>query len=125
MAGTSRLAALHDLSEIDVVFTSAAAMHCEDEIFAKAKDAALSLTKRAIVHLEFNAWSPADLQNMRAWRSSFLSDRWIRDYIGEYRDHPRVARIETAAVPLDINFVDNIGRLKMSDVTGLIIVHLN
>jgi SAM-dependent methyltransferase len=125
MADTRQLAASHGLSEVDVVFTSAAAMHCEDEIFAKAKDAALSLAKRAIVHLEFNAWSPADLQNMRAWRSSFLSDRWIRDYVGEYRGHPRVARIETAAIPLDINFVDNIGRFMVSDLTGLIIVHCN
>lgn len=100
-------------------------MHCDDDIFAKAKEAALKLAKRAVVHLEFNAWSPAEYQNMRGFRSSFLSDRWIRDYVGEYRGQPRVARIETIAVPFDINFVDNIGRFMVSDVTGLIIVHLN
>jgi len=124
MADTMQLAATHGLGEVDVVFTSAAAMHCDDNIFAKAKEAALVLAKNAIVHMEFNAWSPADLQNMRNWRSSFLSDRWIRDYPGEYRGHPRVRKIETIAVPLDINFVDNIGRMMISDVTGMIVVHL-
>jgi SAM-dependent methyltransferase len=124
MADAQQLVAKNGVSDVDVVFTSAAAMHCDDDIFAKAKEAALALAKRAIVHLEFNAWSPAELQNMRNWRSSFLSDRWIRDYPGEYRGHPRVARIETIAVPLDVNFVDNIGRFLVSDVTGLIIIHL-
>jgi hypothetical protein len=68
-------------------------MHCDDNIFARTKEAALGLAKNAVVHMEFNAWSPADLQNMRNWRSSFLSDRWIRDYPGEYRGHPRVRKI--------------------------------
>jgi hypothetical protein len=124
MANASELAAAHGLNEVDVVFTCTAAMHCDEEIFAKAKQEALKLAKRAIVHLEFNAWSPADYQNMRNFRSSFLSDRWIRDYPGEYRGNPRVAQIETIAVPFDINFIDNIGRFMVSDANGLIIVHL-
>ena len=124
MADASSLMKNAGVDQVDVVFTAAAAMHCDDSIFAAAKDAALGLARRAIVHMEFNAWSPADLQNARNWRSSFLSDRWIRDYPGEYRSHPRVERIETIGIPLDINFVDNIGRLMISDVTGLIIVHL-
>lgn len=109
----------------DIVFSSAAAMHCDDEIFAGAKAAALSIAQKAIVHLEYHAWTPADLYNGRNWRSSFLSDRWIRDYVGEYEGHPRVARIETRAVPLAINRSDTIGRVMISDATGLVIVHLN
>ncbi|MCA1529376.1 class I SAM-dependent methyltransferase [Bradyrhizobium yuanmingense] len=124
MADAKLLMQQRGIGEVDVVFSSAAAMHCDDSIFAAAKDAALSLAKKAIVHLEFNAWSPADLYNWRNWRSSFVSDRWIRDYAGEYRGHPRVDRIETLGVPLDINFMDNIGRVMVSDVTGLVIVHL-
>lgn len=108
----------------DVVFTSAAAMHCDDDIFAKAKSAALSIARKAIVHLEFHAWTPADLYNARQWRSSFLSDRWIRDYVGEYLDHPRVEGIETRAIPLAINEAANIGRLLVNDVTGLVVVRL-
>jgi len=124
MADAKSLMKANGIDNVDVVFTSAAAMHCDDEIFASAKEAALSLARKAIVHLEFNAWTPADLQNCRSWRKSFLSDRWIRDYPGEYANHPRVERIETVAIPLNINFVDNIGRLMISDVSGLIIVHL-
>ncbi|MBR0695913.1 methyltransferase domain-containing protein [Bradyrhizobium lablabi] len=112
------------VDQVDVVFTSAAAMHCDDAIFASAKAAALKVARRAIVHMEFNAWSPADLQNARNWRSSFLSDRWIRDYPGEYSGHHRVERIETIGVPLAINYVDSIGRLLVSDVNGLVVVHL-
>jgi SAM-dependent methyltransferase len=108
----------------DVVFSSAATMHCDDEIFARAKDSALSIAQKAIVHLEYHAWTPADLYNGRQWRSSFLSDRWIRDYVGEYEGHPRVERIETRAVPLAINRSDTIGRVMISDATGLVIVHL-
>lgn len=125
MADAGTLAATFGIPDVDVVFTSAAAMHCDDDIFAKTKQTALKIAKRAIVHLELNAWSPADYQNMRRFRFSFLSDRWIRDYVGEYRGAPRVARIETIAIPLDINFFDNIGRFMVSDVTGLIIVHLD
>jgi SAM-dependent methyltransferase len=124
MADAKLLMKANDIDDVDVVFTSAAAMHCDDDIFAAAKEAALSLATKAIVHLEFNAWTPADLDNFRRWRSSFLSDRWIRDYPGEYANHPRVDRIETIAVPLDLNFVDNIGRLMVSDVSGLVIMHL-
>jgi SAM-dependent methyltransferase len=124
MADAKLLMQQRNISEVDVVFSSAAAMHCDDNIFAAAKDAALSLATKAIVHLEFNAWSPADLHNWRSWRNSFVSDRWIRDYVGEYRGHPKVDRIETVGIPLDINFMDNIGRVMVSDVTGLVIVHL-
>ncbi|QPF93883.1 class I SAM-dependent methyltransferase [Bradyrhizobium commune] len=124
MADAKSLMQRRNVPEVDVVFSSAAAMHCDDNIFAAAKDAALSLATKAIVHLEFNAWSPADLHNWRGWRNSFVSDRWIRDYAGEYRGHPRVERIETVGIPLDINFMDNIGRVMVSDVTGLVIVHL-
>ncbi|MCK1504382.1 SAM-dependent methyltransferase [Bradyrhizobium sp. USDA 3686] len=124
MADAKLLMQQRNITEVDIVFSSAAAMHCDDNIFAAAKDAALSLATKAIVHLEFNAWSPADLHNWRGWRNSFVSDRWIRDYAGEYRGHPRVERIETVGIPLDINFMDNIGRVMISDVTGLIVVHL-
>jgi SAM-dependent methyltransferase len=110
--------------QVDVVFSSAAAMHCDDEIFARAKAAALSIARKAIVHLEFHAWTPADLSNGRQWRSSFFSDRWIRDYVGEYEGNPRVASIETRAIPMTINHMESIGRLKVNDVTGLIVVHL-
>ena len=99
-------------------------MHCDDEIFAKAKAAALSIAQKAIVHLEYHAWTPADLHNGRQWRSSFLSDRWIRDYVGEYEGHGRVARIETRAVPLKINRSDTVGRIMISDATGLVVAHL-
>ena len=110
--------------QADVVFSSAAAMHCDDEIFAKAKAAALSIAQKATVHLEYHAWTPADLHNGRQWRSSFLSDRWIRDYVGEYEGHGRVARIETRAVPLKINRSDTVGRIMISDATGLVVAHL-
>jgi SAM-dependent methyltransferase len=108
----------------DVVFSSAATMHCEDEIFAAARNAALSIARKAIVHLEYHAWTPADLYNGRQWRSSFLSDRWIRDYIGEYEGHPRVTKIEARAIPMKINRSDTIGRLMVSDTTGLVVIHL-
>jgi SAM-dependent methyltransferase len=125
MADTLSLTSKHGIDGVDVVFTSAAAMHCDDKIFAAAKNAALSIGRKAIVHLEFNAWTPADLHNGRAWRESFLSDRWIRDYVGEYEGHPRVAKIEVSGVPLKVNFMDSIGRVMISDVSGLIVVHLN
>jgi SAM-dependent methyltransferase len=109
---------------IDVVFSSTAIMHVNDELFGQAKAAALTIAQKAIVHLEYHAWTPADLYNGREWRSSFLSDRWIRDYVAEYEGDPRVAAIEARAIPLSVNFMDNIGRLKVSDATGLVIVHL-
>jgi SAM-dependent methyltransferase len=108
----------------DVVFSSAATMHCDDDIFAKAKEAALSIARKAVVHLEYHAWTPADLHNGRQWRSSFLSDRWIRNYVSEYENDPRVESIETRAVPAAINRTDTIGRIMITDATGLIIVHL-
>lgn len=116
-------AALFD-RRADVVFTSAAAMHCDDDIFGSAKTAALKIALKAIVHLEFHAWTPADLINARNWRSTFLSDRWMRDYIGEYQTHPRVESIEAKAIPFAVNPADNIGRVRVNDVTGLIIVKL-
>jgi SAM-dependent methyltransferase len=116
-------AALFDRSA-DVVFTSAAAMHCDDDIFRRAKSAALKIALKAIIHLEFHAWTPADLSNARKWRSSFLSDRWMRDYIGEYQTHPRVETIEAKPIPFAINPADNIGRVMVNDVTGLIVVRL-
>jgi Methyltransferase domain len=124
MADAKAILEREGIRTVDVVFTSAAAMHCDDAIFASAKEAALELAQKAIVHLEMNAWTPADLQNGRAWRRSFLSDRWIRDYVGEYSSAPPVDRIEVKPVPLAINYVDNIGRIMVSDVSGLIIVHL-
>lgn len=113
-----------DSGPVDIVFTSAAAMHCDDDIFAAAKGASLKIARKAIVHMEFNAWCPADLHNGRLWHRSFLSDRWIRDYAGEYEGHARVDRIETRGIPLGVNIMDDIGRVMVSDVTGMVIVYL-
>lgn len=88
------------------------------------KAAALSIARKAIVHLEYHAWTPADHYNGRQWRSSFLSDRWIRDYISEYENDPRVESVEARGVPFAINRADTIGRVMISDTTGLIIVKL-
>jgi hypothetical protein len=112
------------VSECDIVFTSAAAMHVDDDIFAAAKKEALKLARKAIVHLEFNAWTPAEMMNARRWRGSFMSDRWIRDYVAEYEGLPGVDRIECLRIPPSFNIPSNIGKLMVNDMTGLIIVHL-
>ncbi len=125
MVDTETILSQHGINRPDIVFTSAAAMHCDDTIFSAAKNAALAVGRKAIIHLELNAWTPADLYNGQAWRKSFLSDRWIRDYVSEYEGHPRVSKIETRGIPLKINIMDSIGRMKISDVSALIIVHLN
>jgi hypothetical protein len=53
MADAKLLTNKSGVDNVDVVFTSAAAMHCDDDIFAAAKAAALSPAKRAIiVHLK-------------------------------------------------------------------------
>jgi hypothetical protein len=99
-------------------------MHVNDEIFGAAKQQALRVARKAIVHLEYNAWTPAELQNGRNWRSSFLSDRWVRDYVAEYESLPGIARVEYFRVPPEINIARNIGRLMVNDITGLIIAYL-
>lgn len=124
MQGSMADAASLFKGQADIVFSSAATMHCDDDIFAKTKEAALSIAKKVIVHMEYHAWTPADLYNGRLWHSSFLSDRWIRDYVAEYEGHPRVDRVETRAIPLSINRSDMFGRVKVTDATGLVIVHL-
>lgn len=123
MADAKSLMQQNGANEVDIVFTSAAAMHCDDDIFALTKDAALTLARRAIMHLEFNAWTPADLQNWRSWRNSFASDRWIRDYTAEYQDCG-AAEIKAIAIPHDVNHTGSIGRMKVNDVTGLVVVKL-
>ncbi len=124
MAAASESLQKAGVSGCDVVFTSAAAMHVDDDIFAAAKKEALKLARKAIVHLEFNAWTPAEMMNARRWRGSFMSDRWIRDYVAEYEGLPSVARIECIRIPPSINIPSNIGKLMVNDMTGLIIVHL-
>ena len=109
---------------VDIVYSCAATMHVNDEIFAAAKQQALKVARKAIVHLEYNAWTPAEMKNGRNWRSSFLSDRWIRDYVTEYESMPGVTRVECLRVPPEINVARNIGRLWVNDMTALIIVHL-
>lgn len=74
MADAKSLMKANGIDVIDVVFTSAAAMHCDGEIFASAREDFLSPARKAIVHMEFNAWTLADLQNGRSWRKSFTSD---------------------------------------------------
>lgn len=108
---------------VDVVFSCGATMHVNDEIFAAAKQQALKVASKAVVHLEYNAWTPAELKNGRNWRSSFLSDRWVRDYVAEYESLPGVARVECFRVPPEINIARNIGRLWINDITALIVVH--
>lgn len=123
MADLEGVLARNEIDAVDIVFSCGATMHVNDEIFAAAKRQALKVARKAIVHLEYNAWTPAELQNGRNWRSSFLSDRWVRDYVAEYESMPGVARVEYFRIPPEINVARNIGRLMVNDLTGLIIVH--
>jgi SAM-dependent methyltransferase len=125
MADVEGVLAHNNIDAIDVVFSCGATMHVNDEIFAAAKQQALRVARKAIVHLEYNAWTPAELQNGRNWRSSFLSDRWVRDYVAEYESLRGIARVEYFRVPPEINIARNIGRLMVNDITGLVIAYLN
>jgi hypothetical protein len=124
MGNAGEVLAQAGVTEADVVFTAAAAMHVDDALFAKAKRQSLSLARRAIVHLEYNAWTPAEMANGRKWRSSFLSDRWVRDYVAEYEGTSEVAGIDCMRIPPSINVARPIGRLSVNDTTALVIVHL-
>jgi hypothetical protein len=124
MADIEGVLAHNGLDAVDVVFSCGATMHVNDEIFAAAKQQALKVARKAIVHLEYNAWTPADLRNGRNWRSSFLSDRWIRDYVAEYENLPGVTRVECIRLPPEINIARNVGRLWVNDMTALVIAHL-
>lgn len=124
MADIEGVLSRNSIDAVDVVFSAAATMHVNDDIFAAAKQQALKVARKAVVHLEYNAWTPAELKNGRNWRSSFLSDRWIRDYVAEYEAVPGVDRVECLRVPPEINIARNIGRLWVNDMTGLIIAHL-
>lgn len=124
MADIEGVLASNAIDGVDIVFSAAATMHVNDEIFASAKQQALKVARKAIVHLEYNAWTPAEMKNARNWRSSFLSDRWIRDYVAEYEAMPGVARVECIRVPPEINIARQIGRLWVNDMTALVIVHL-
>jgi Methyltransferase domain len=123
MADLEGVLARNGVDTIDTVFSCGATMHVNDEIFAAAKQQALKVARKAIVHLEYHAWTPAELQNGRNWRSSFLSDRWVRDYVAEYESMPGVTRIEYFRIPPEINVARNIGRLMINDMTGLIVAH--
>lgn len=124
MADIEGVLARHGVDDVDIVFSCGATMHVNDDIFAAAKQQALKVARKAIVHLEYHAWTPAELQNGRNWRSSFLSDRWVRDYVAEYEAMPNVRRVEYFRIPPEINIARNIGRLMVNDMTGLIIAHL-
>jgi len=124
MADIEGVLARNGVDAVDVVFSAAATMHVNDEIFAAAKQQALKVARKAVVHLEYHAWTPAELSNGRNWRSSFLSDRWIRDYVAEYESQPGVTRVESFRVPPEVNVARKIGRLWVNDMTGLVIAHL-
>jgi hypothetical protein len=124
MADIQGVLARNGLDAVDIVFSCGATMHVNDEIFAAAKQQALKVARKAIVHLEYNAWTPAELKNGRNWRSSFLSDRWVRDYVAEYESQPGVTRVEYFRVPPEMNVARNIGRLWVNDLTGLVVAHL-
>jgi hypothetical protein len=124
MADVEGVLERNGIDAVDIVFSCGATMHVPDEIFAAAKQQALKIARKAVVHLEFNAWTPAELQNGRNWRSSFLSDRWVRDYVAEYESMPGVARVEYFRVPPEINVPRNLGKLMVNDMTALIIAHL-
>jgi hypothetical protein len=123
MADAGPVLAQNGIETVDIVFSCGATMHVNDEIFAAAKQQALKVARKAVIHLEYNAWTPAELQNGRNWRSTFLSDRWVRDYVAEYESQPGVTRVEYLRVPPEINIARPIGRLMINDVTGLIIAH--
>jgi hypothetical protein len=124
MADVEGVLARNGVEAVDIVFSCGATMHVNDEIFAAAKQQALKVARKAVVHLEYHAWTPAELQNGRNWRSSFLSDRWARDYVAEYESMPGVTRVEYFRIPPQINVARSIGRLMVNDMTGLIIAHL-
>ena len=124
MSDLEGVLARNGIDAVDVVFSCGATMHVNDDIFAAAKQQAVKVARRAVVHLEYNAWTPAELKNGRNWRSSFLSDRWVRDYVAEYEALPGVTRVECFRVPPEINVARNVGRLWVNDLTGLIIAHL-
>jgi hypothetical protein len=124
MADVAGVLARNGVDGADIVFSCGATMHVPDEIFAAAKQQALKVARKAVVHLEYNAWTPADLQNGRNWRSSFLSDRWIRDYVTEYESMPGVARVEYFRIPFEINVTSHIGRFIVNDMSALVIAHL-
>lgn len=124
MAESEDVLARNGVDDVDIVFSCGATMHVNDDIFAAAKQQALRIARKAVVHLEYHAWTPAELQNGRNWRSSFLSDRWVRDYVAEYESMPNVGRVEYFRIPPEINVARNIGRLMVNDMTGLIIAHL-
>lgn len=124
MADIEGVLSRNGVDGVDIVYSCAATMHVNDEIFAAAKKQALKVARKAIVHLEYNAWTPAEMKNGRNWRSSFLSDRWIRDYVAEYESMPGVTRVECLRVPPEINIARNIGRLWVNDMTAMVIVHL-
>ena len=124
MSDLEGVLARNGIEGADIVFSCGATMHVNDDIFAAAKQQALKVARKAVVHLEYNAWTPADLQNGRNWRSSFLSDRWVRDYIAEYDSMPGVVRVEYFRIPPKMNVTRPIGRLMVNDMTGLIVVHL-
>ncbi|UPK02106.1 class I SAM-dependent methyltransferase [Bradyrhizobium sp. 170] len=124
MSDLEGVLARNGIGPVDIVFSCGATMHVNDDIFAAAKQQALKMARKAIVHVEYHAWTPADLQNGRNWRSSFLSDRWVRDYVAEYESMPEVARVEYFRIPPEMNVTRNIGRLMVNDMTGLIIAYL-
>ena len=124
MADVDGVLKRNGVDAVDVVFSCGATMHVPDEVFAAAKQQSLKIARKAVVHLEFNAWTPAELQNARNWRSSFLSDRWVRDYVAEYESMPGVARVEYFRVPPEINVPRNLGKLMVNDITALIVAHL-
>ena len=123
MADIEGVLARNGIDSVDVVFSCGATMHVNDEIFAAARQQALKIARKAVVHLEYHAWTPAELQNGRNWRSSFMSDRWIRDYIAEYESQPGVSRVEYFRIPPNINIARPIGRLMVNDTTALIVAH--
>lgn len=124
MADLEGVLARNGVGPVDVVFSRAAAMHVNDDIFAAAKRQALKVARKAIVHLEYHAWTPADFQNGRNWRAWFLSDRWVRDYVAEYESMPEVARVEYFRIPPELNVTSYIGKFIVNDMTGLIVAHL-
>ncbi|MCA1471229.1 hypothetical protein I6F09_25525 [Bradyrhizobium sp. IC3195] len=125
MADVEGVLKRNGIEGVDVVFSCGATMHVNDEIFAAAKQQALKLARKAIIHVEYNAWTPAELQNGRNWRSSFLSDRWVRDYVAEYESMPGVSRVHCFRIPPAINVARNIGRLWINDLTAMVVVHRN
>ena len=124
MADVEGVLTRNGIDGVDVAFSCGATMHVNDEIFAAAKQQALKVARKAVMHLEYHAWTPADMQNGRNWRSSFFSDRWVRDYVAEYEAMPGVARVEYFRIPPEINVPRNLGRLMVNDMSGLIIAHL-